>query len=158
MKRLWMIVSVMLLAVLLFGCGQAASDAASSAEPVDLSALRESIEAVYPKMMEAEGDIRLNFLGIRDEDCAQCITLLCDDGMRTDELWLIEAADDEAMERLTALAQQRMEAKAQETESYAPDQYEIVKQGKVLSSGRYLALIVTPEAEAAAEIFTEAVG
>ena len=102
--------------------------------------------------------MRLDFLGIREEDCAQCVTLLCDDGMKTDELWLIEAVDDAAMERLTKLAQQRMEAKAQETESYAPDQYEIVQQGKVLTSGRYLALIVTPEAEAAAKLFDEAVG
>ena len=158
MKLVRIMAATLLLALLLTACGQAAPAAEESKDPVDLNKLRESVEAVYPKMMEVEGEMRLNFLGIREEDCAQCVTLLCDDGMKTDELWLIEAVDDAAMERLTKLAQQRMEAKAQETESYAPDQYEIVQQGKVLTSGRYLALIVTPEAEAAAKLFDEAVG
>jgi hypothetical protein len=158
MKFVRIMAAALLLALLLTACGQAAPAAEEAKDPVDLSQLRESVEAVYPKMMEVEGEMRLDFLGIREEDCAQCVTLLCDDGMKTDELWLIEAVDDAAMERLTKLAQQRMEAKAQETESYAPDQYEIVQQGKVLTSGRYLALIVTPEAEAAAKLFDEAVG
>ena len=158
MKAIRIFVAAILLVLMLTACGNAVPAAGEAKEQVDLKTLRESIEAVYPKMMEVEGEMRLNFLGIREEDCAQCVTLLCDDGMKTDELWLIEAADDAAMERLTKLAQQRMEAKAQETESYAPDQYEIVQQGKVLTSGRYLALIVTPEAEAAAKLFDEAVG
>lgn len=158
MKLVRIMAAALLLALFLTACGQAAPAAEEAKDPVDLNKLRESVEAVYPKMMEVEGEMRLNFLGIREEDCAQCVTMLCDDGMKTDELWLIEAVDDAAMERLTKLAQQRMEAKAQETESYAPDQYEIVQQGKILTSGRYLALIVTPEAEAAAKLFDEAVG
>ncbi len=158
MKVIRILVAAILLVLLLTACGEAAPAAEESKEPVDLNELRESVETVYPQMMEVEGEMRLNFLGIREEDCAQCVTLLCDDGMKTDELWLIEAADDAAMERLTKLAQQRMEAKAQETENYAPDQYEIVQQGKVLASGRYLALIVTPEADEAAKLFDEAVG
>jgi len=158
MKGMRILAAAILLVLLLTACGEAAPAAEESKEPVDLNELRERVEAVYPQMMEVEAEMRLNFLGIREEDCAQCVTLLCDDGMKTDELWLIEAADDAAMESLTKLAQQRMEAKAQETENYAPDQYEIVQQGKVLTSGHYLALIVTPEAEAAAKLFNEAVG
>lgn len=151
-------VCLLALLMLLCACGKADPAPDAAAEPVDLSALRADMEKVFPTMMEVDGDMRLNFLGIREEDCAQCITLLCDDGMKADELWLIEAADDEAMERLTKLAEQRMEAKAQETENYAPAQYEIVQQGKVLTEGRYLALIVTPEAEKAVRLFNDTIG
>ena len=150
-------VALLLAALLLTACGGAVAPE-QPAEQVDLDALCQKIEKVYPDMMAFEGDMRFNFLGIREEDCAQCCTLLCDDGMKADELWLLEAADDEAMERLVELAEQRMEAKAQETKDYNPAQYEIVMQGQILTSGRYLALIVTPEVEKAVRLFQEAVG
>lgn len=180
MKRIWICLIALIMIVSLAACGQSApvqneepaepTTEETGSEPaetkaeepqeiaVDLNELGGQIEAVYPAMMILDAEMRFNFLGIKDEDCAQCVVLLCDDGMKADELWLLEAADDEALERLTQLAQQRMEAKAQETENYAPDQYEIVQKGKVLVSGRYLALIVTPEVEQAAELFNKAVG
>ncbi len=182
MKRFWICLIVLIVLVSMTACGQEAPEAAEKDDPAepttaqtgsepeeaevpetqdqaaDLQSLWGKMEAHFPPMMLLDADMRFNFLGIKDEDCAQCVVLLSDDGMKADELWLLEAVDDEAMERLTQLAQQRMEAKAQETENYAPDQYEIVQKGKVLISGRYLALIVTPEAEQAAELFNEAVG
>lgn len=158
MRRIWICLIALLLLLSVTACGQTEKTPETPTEPVDLTALRKKMEDVYPKMMEFEGDMRFNFLGIRDEDCAQCITLVCDDGMKADELWLLEAVDDAALERLKGLAEQRLEAKADETKDYAPAQYEIVQQGKVLVSGRYLALIVTPDAEKAAELFNDFVG
>ena len=156
MKRVWICFIALLLVVSLTACGQSAP--AADPKPVDLAELWSKMEPSFPAMMTIDSEMRFNFLGIRDEDCVQCITLLSDDGLKADELWLLEASGDEAMDRLMKLAQQRPEAKAQETESYAPDQYEIVKQAKLLTSGHYLALIVTPEAEKAAGLFKEALG
>lgn len=157
MKKTTLFVLILALTLTLTACGKAAP-AEKAPEPVDLAALRESIEPLYPPMMEAGSDMRLALLGIREEDCAQCVVLLCADVMKYDELWLLEAADDEALERLKGLAEQRMSARAQESESYAPAQFAVVQQGQVLTSGRYLALIVSPEVDQAAKLFQEAVG
>ena len=67
--------------------------------------------------------------------------------MRADEIWLIEAKDDAAMETLTALAQTRIQAKLDETESYVPDQFQIVQKAEVLTNGRYLALLISPDVD-----------
>ena len=89
----------------------------------------------------------LNFLGIQAEDCAQYKVAICAEGLRADEVWLIEAKDDAAMENLTKLADARIQSKLDETESYAPDQYLIVQKAQVLTNGRYLALMISPDVD-----------
>ena len=68
--------------------------------------------------------------------------------MRSDEVWLIEAKDDASLESLRQLAQTRIEAKLDETVSYAPDQYAVVEKAELLTNGRYLALLISPDVDA----------
>ena len=89
----------------------------------------------------------LNFLGIHAEDCVQYKVAICAEGLRADEVWLIEAKDDAALKSLDDLAQARIQSKLDETESYAPDQYLIVQKAEVLTNGRYLALFISPDVE-----------
>lgn len=139
----------------LAGCGGKAEPAAA---PVDLNALYESYGEQLPDMFFPDEATLLNFLGIELADCAQSVVAVCADGMRTDEVWLIEAKDEEALQRLTALAQTRLQAKADETVSYAPDQYAVVEKAELLTSGLYLALLVSPEVETLKAGFEAAVG
>ena len=90
----------------------------------------------------------MNFLGIDTADCKQYVVMICADGMRTDEVWLIEAKDADALARLTELAENRLSSKADETVSYAPDQYLVVEKAHLLTNGNYLALLVSPEVDA----------
>ena len=73
---------------------------------------------------------------------------ICAEGMRSDEVWLIEAKDDASLENLRQLAQTRIEAKLDETVSYAPDQYAVVEKAELLTNGRYLALLISPDVDA----------
>lgn len=148
------ILSLILLAVLLLSmtaCGQE-----EAAEPVDLAALYESYGSYMPDMFVPDEDTLMNFLGIDVADCKQYVVVICADGMRTDEVWLIEAVDDAALDRLKTLAETRLVAKADETISYAPDQYLIVEQAELLTQGNYLALLVSPDVEAMKAAFEEA--
>ena len=90
----------------------------------------------------------VNFVGISVEDCAQYKVAICAEGMRADEVWLIEAKDDAALETLKALAETRIEAKLEETVTYAPDQYVVVEKAQILVNGRYLALFISPDVDA----------
>ena len=110
-----------------------------------------------PEMMQLDETTMLNFLGIAAEDCTQVIAAICTDGMKTDEVWLVEAKDAAALERVKALAETRLKAKTEETISYAPDQYAIVEKAELLTQGNYLALIVTAEAAALASVWEGAV-
>lgn len=149
-KRIaWILLAVLLLN--LAACG------GEKAKSVDLNAVYEGFQETLPEMMVLDEDLMMNLLGIPAEDCAQVVTAVCADGLAADEVWLIEAKDAQALERLKALAQNRLEAKAEETENYLPDQYVVVKQAQVVTQGNYLALLVSPQVDALKAAFEDAV-
>lgn len=122
----------------------------------DLTALYESFQNQLPAMFQMNADTMMNFLGIDAADCVQVIAATADDGLRADEVWLIEAKDSAALSRIQALAQNRLAAKEDETVAYNPAQYEIVTKAQVVTEGLYLALLVSPDAEMLKAAFVDA--
>ena len=108
-------------------------------------------------MFVMDEDTMLNFLGIDAADCTQAIVAVSGDGLRADEVWLIEAKDEAALQRILDLADVRRTAKEDETVSYAPDQYQIVLKGQLLTSGLYLAYLVSPDVDMMATEFVNAI-
>ncbi len=143
MKKLIAFVLAAAMMLSLAACGGKADT-----KSVDLNALYESYAQYMPEMFSLDEDTMMNFLGIDAADCANYAVYICGDGLRADEVWLIEAKDEAALGRLKEMAEARMQAKVNETISYVPDQYVIVEQGVILTNGLYLALLVSPDVEA----------
>lgn len=165
MKRIFALLLAAVMLLSLAACGEAADPTEAPteaptvpAEPLDLQALYETMLTEMPAMMPMSEDMMLNYCGIFPEDCAQAVAAICQDGMRADEIWLIEAASEESLVKLKATAESRLKAKGEETVSYSPEQYKVVEKGQILTDGLYLVLIVTPEVDAVVEIFREAIG
>lgn len=152
MKKHIAIVLAFALILSLSGCGK------TETAQVDLGALYESLGEYLPEMYAPEGDTLLNFMGIDQGDCKQLYVSICAEGMDADEVWLIEAKDATAMETLKELAQSRIQAKLDETETYLPDQYVIVQKAEVVVKDLYLALLISPQVDAMKEIVLAALG
>lgn len=118
-----------------------------AAVSVDVYALYESYNEHLPEMFYPDDATLMNFLGINAEDCTQYKVAICAEGMRADEVWLIEAKDEAALETLQQLAQTRIESKLDETVTYAPDQYLVVQKAELLTNGLYLALLISPDVD-----------
>lgn len=144
MKRASVWILVMALLLSLTACGGAKS---AAAEPVDLNAVYEGMQDTLPEMFVMDETTMLNFLGIRAEDCQQAIAAVSNDGLRADEVWLIEAKDQQALDKLKTLAQTRLEAKADETVLYSPEQYAVVEKAELITQGMYLVLLVSPDVD-----------
>lgn len=144
MKKRITLLLALAMVLTLAACGGQKEEAVS----VDVNALYEGYSQYLPEMFYPDEDTMLNFLGISAEDCTQYKVAICAEGMRADEVWLIEAKDDAALENLRNLAQTRIEAKLDETISYVPDQYVIVEKAELLVNGRYLALLISPDVDA----------
>ena len=89
-------VIVLLLALLcLAGCGKPA------AEAPDFQAVYDSMTALtdMPDMVVVPNDKGEFLFGIAPGDCKQEIVAICQDSLLADELWLIEATDQEAADR-----------------------------------------------------------
>lgn len=143
---------ILIFALILSACGK------SPEKEVDLQSVFNSLREEMPEMLVLDETIQLNLLGIDSADCQQVITAICADSVRADEIWLIQAKDTAALERLTALAKTRVEAQAEVCESYSPDQYAIVKEAELVTSGLYLALLIGPDAASMKKTFTSAIG
>ena len=143
MKKILSLILLVAMLLTLTACG-----GKEESKSVDLNALYESYGAYMPEMFVPDEDTLMTFLGIDTADCKQYVVMICADGMRTDEVWLIEAKDADALARLTELAENRLASKADETVSYAPDQYLVVEKAQLLTNGNYLALLVSPEVDA----------
>jgi len=144
MKKMFALMLALTLVLSLTACGGKAEEAVS----VDVNTIYESYSQYMPDMFEPDEDTLMNFLGISVEDCAQYKVVICAEGMRSDEVWLIEAKDAASLEALQQLAQTRIEAKLEETVTYAPDQYVVVEKAVVLTNGNYLALLISPDVDA----------
>lgn len=150
-KMICVLLSAVLLAGMLSGCGAEKKEEKN----VDLDAVYATMQQTLPEMMTLDAENMLNLLGIQAEDCTQAIAAVCAVGLQADEVWLLQAKDAQALERLKTLAESRMAAKLDETESYLPDQYVIVKKGVTLTSGNYLAFLISPDVETLQTVFQD---
>lgn len=144
MKKAYSLILALALVLTMAACGGKTEDVAD----IDVHALYESYGQYMPDMFVPDEDTMLNFLGIDVKDCAQYMIAICAEGMRSDEVWLIEAKNASSLATLKELAETRIEAKKDETVSYAPDQYVVVEKAVVLTKGNYLALLISPDVDA----------
>lgn len=144
MKKMICLMLALVLALSLAACGGKTEEVKN----VDVNALYESFGQYMPDMFFPDDDTMMNFLGIDVKDCTQYKVAICAEGMRSDEVWLIQAKNASSLETLKKLAQTRIEAKKDETVSYAPDQYVVVEKAVVLTKGNYLALLISPDVDA----------
>lgn len=128
-----------------------------SNEPLNLQELYDTLAEKMPDMIVMDEAMMLNYLGIAAEDCSEAVTAICADGLRTDEIWLIRAVDEDAAARIKALAETRLEMKGEESISYSPEQYAVVQKAQTITDGLYFVLIVSPDVDVLAELVNESI-
>ncbi len=150
MKRvISLILVILMVAVMMTACG-------SSAFTVDMNALYTSYEEYLPEMVTLDDKAMMNLYGVDAEKCNQAIIANCNDGLLSDEVWLIEAVDEAAAAEIVELAQNRVEREKEETKSYAPDQYAVVEKAKILNDDNFVVLIISPDVDALVELYENA--
>lgn len=152
MKKMMILFLAAAMLLSMTACGNTEPEAKS----VDLQQLYSEYEATLPAMMILDETMMMNFLGIPADKCSQVVASICADGLRADEVWLVEAKDQAALEELTKLANTRLTAKLEETESYNPEQYAVCEKAVILNSGLYLAFFVSPDVDSMKATFEAA--
>lgn len=161
MKKIVCIFAVLMM-LMLAGCAAESAPETVPAEPVvlNMQEIYDSMTAVenMPEMLPLDEAMQMNFCGIDPADCAQAAVAICGNSLRADEIWLIEAVDEAALERIQTAAQTRLTAKGEESITYSPEQYAIVQKAVTITQGNYFALLVSPDVDTLAEMFRTAAG
>lgn len=142
------IIVLLLAAVLvLSGCGGAGESKAPA--NVDVQALYTQLEGLgLPEMVDVGADMMLSLYGIEEADVKQAKVAISDDGLRADEVWLLEAESADAARKLEGLVKNRIQQKDDESITYSPEQNAIVKKSYTKVAGSYVFFICSPEVEA----------
>lgn len=158
MKRIVSLLLIFCLCGALAACGEA--EPTAPAAQLDMPQVYEKLQqaAQLPEMIEMDELLMLDYCGIKAEDVKQAVVVICADSLRTDEIWLLEAVDGAALTRLQKLVDNRLQAKAEESITYSPEQYAVVEKAQCIVAGNYLALIVSPDVEALAADFRTQAG
>ena len=123
---------------------------------VDLRTLYENCVEKMPPMMLLDGEMVLDYCGINADECEEYYVAICEDSLRADEIWLIKASDESKVQSFVDLANARIDAKAEESKTYSPEQYAVVQKAKIIVQGQYVAVIVSPDVDAISEIINNA--
>ena len=111
-----------------------------------------------PPMLDLPEDLMLDLCGIRADNITSAKVLICEDSLRTDEVWLIEAKDEASAKDIEKLAQNRLKAKGEESITYSPEQYAVVEKAELVVTGKYVVLFVSPDSGEMAEMFRAEAG
>ena len=123
---------------------------------VDLKKLYDDCVAKMPEMISLDDEMTLNFCGINVADCEECYVSICADSLRADEIWLVKTKDEKAAQKIVDLANARIQAKADESITYSPEQHAVVQKAEIIINGQYVAVVVSPDVSTIAEIVNNA--
>ena len=149
MKKL---LSVLLIAALIFtltACGK--KETAKTANLPEVLA-KFSFDG---EMLTLDENDLMDLYGINSADVKQYAAAVNTSGIDCDEVVLAEAVDADAAARIKTALDNHYQAKLNETESYLPDEYAIIKTCSVTTDGNYVAMIVAPNAEELTKIYSE---
>lgn len=155
MKKLLACVLAALL--LLAGCG--AEGGTKAPAEVNVTTLYTQLEGLgLPAMVDVGPDMMLSLYGIEEADVKQAKVAISDDGLRADEVWLLEAVSADAAKKLEGLVKNRIQQKDDESITYSPEQNAIVKKSYTEVAGNYVFFICSPEVEAMKNAVQTALG
>ena len=159
MKKI-IIAIVMIIAMLsLVACGGDTSnttDAPENVSTVDMPEVYDSFASYLPDMVILEEKAMMNQYGVDATKCTQVIVANCNDGLKSDEIWLIEAVDATAAAEIADLAQSRIDREKEETQSYNPEQFAIVEKAEIIEDGNNVVLIISPDVDTLVDLYNNA--
>ena len=150
MKRFFALSLALLLMLGLTACG-GEEKPDDTAKPVEMAVadiytqLGEKI--ALPEMLTVSESMILDFCGIEENDRKSAVVAICADSLKTDEIWVIEAADEAAAKRIVDLAKARLKKKGEESITYSPEQYAVVEKAQLLQNGNHVILLVSPDVQ-----------
>lgn len=162
-KIISLLIAALFIITLFCSCNSKPTNQNDTNDPTEMTGLNINLKSLYenctskmPEMISLDADMVLDYCGINTEDCAEFYVSICADSLKTDEIWLIKATNDEAINRISDLAEARLQAKADESITYSPEQYAVVQKAKIITVGEYFALIVSPDVSEIEKIVSEA--
>ena len=141
MKKLLAFILAAACLVSLCACGSQKQDAPTE---LDLSALAASMqEKIGVTIPELNQNMALNLFGLSTDDCVEMKVYTDYDATKCNELWLVKAANEDALNNVKELAQKRVDSLLAQSNNYNADVYAASQDARIETRGMYLLMVVT---------------
>ena len=170
MKRLFaLMIAVLMIAAALAACGGSSDPTtAPTTAPTDkpassvvLSDLLTEINTQYGinglKVLEKTSDLS-RYYRIDEADVAQFAAEMSTASTEFTEVILIEAADSAAADRISTLLNTHLDTQVNTAKSYSKEFLEMIEQRKVVTSGTFVYLVISEDAEAIESLIASKIG
>lgn len=153
MKKLISLFSALFLLLLCVSCSQNSSGTADfkTQDAMDAMLAQAPIE---DSLVLGESDM-LDFYGISPEEMEQFSAVMCADGITAKEIVLVKATSDDNAQKVETSLKNRLQNRANEADGYNPEQFAIIQKCEVKRDGRYIRMIISPEATQLTEIYNQ---
>ncbi len=82
---------------------------------------------------------------------------MCSNGLKADEIWLVEMDDEASAQAMLSRARERIELRASTFDKYLPEESALARKGIALAEGRRVGLFISEDAEEMRDIFLDVV-
>lgn len=153
MKRVFCVLFALLMILSLAACG-----GDDSSKVIDIAAVKDQMIAdlQIEGAMDVDASRLLNLYGIAEEDITESACFVTMDGVFPDEIVMVNAIDNDAVERIEEKLNARLDEVKVQSQSYDPENYAIAQECHVITDGLTVVLFLSPEHEAMEEIFSNA--
>lgn len=137
---------------------QVSSDEQSTSELASVFAeIKSTVE--LPEMIELDAPAKLErYYGITEDQIEDCAGGVDSSGVGQDEIVIIKASSEENVEAVKTALQTRYDSKLAQNENYNADEAEKIRNCEVKTSGLYVYMIISNDADQINQIVTDAIG
>ena len=146
MKKIICLCLSLALCLCFAACG---AEKASADKDVSLAAVMDEIRSTVtlPEMMDLSGDNLMDYFGIDASEISDSAVCINANGYEKEEVVLLKAADENAVNSLVEKLNSSLENAAIEMQNYIPEQYDLIQQSSVRTDGLYVSLCISENAD-----------
>lgn len=137
--------------------GADSGDAAAEAKSVEeiYNEIEQSVELISPVPM---GDAFItNYYGIEPEKLEEYVFSMSEEATSAETVVILKVKETGDVEAMSRALQVVVDEKRSEMQDYLPEQFEIVDKSSVKSSGNYVYLVISEQADAILQIIEKAI-
>ena len=148
----------MVVALMFTGCSQSGSESVQLKDGETLESVVTSIteELTMPMPAQVDDTILKDVFYVDPEDTNSYFGQFAMVNVSSANVIVVEAKGEDQVASIQESLEKRKDDVCNSFEMYLPDQYEIAQNGKVITKGNYVALLIIENVDRAEEIFNEA--
>lgn len=152
LKRILLIALSILMAVSAAACGSAKAVSVPNAER--LYAKMEELN-LFPEMVRRGDELIYDFYGIDPSRCVQLLNYVTEDGLVADEVLFAEMQDESYAKETEEILRDILLHLAESYRDYMPEEYEKVKNGRIVRNGTSVLMIISDHEEELLKVYTD---